>query len=234
MFSRPHHQRIAHALQLLNAQLLLENKCLFGGGTLIALIFGEYRESVDIDFLVSDILCYRRLREIVTGSGGIAHIFKEESTQTICFGDVRTDQYGIRTSILVAGQPIKFEIVLEGRIELELPSPSDVICGVSTLTKLDMATSKLLANSDRWGDDSVFNRDVIDLAMIPISLPTLRRAIAKAETAYGKSILRDLNLAIERLESRQNWLEHCIDVLSIHAAKAVLWAKIRTLKKVLK
>ena len=234
MFSRPHHQRIAHALQLLNAQLLLENKCVFGGGTLIALMFGEYRESVDIDFLVSDILCYRRLREIVTGSGSIANIFKEDATQTIQFGDVRTDQYGIRTSILVAGQPIKFEIVLEGRIELELPNSSDVICGVSTLTKLDMATSKLLANSDRWGDDSVFNRDVIDLAMIPLSLPTLRRAVAKAETAYGKSILRDLNLAIERLESRQNWLEHCIDVLSIQATKAVLWTKIRTLKKVLK
>jgi hypothetical protein len=170
----------------------------------------------------------------VTGSGGIANIFKEEATQTIRFGDVRTDQHGIRTSILVTGQPIKFEIVLEGRIELELPSPSDVICGVSTLTKLDMATSKLLANSDRWGDDSVFNRDVIDLAMIPLSLPTLRRAVAKAETAYGKSILRDLNLAIERLESRQNWLEHCIDVLSIQATKAVLWTKIRTLKKILK
>jgi hypothetical protein len=234
MFSRPHHQRIAHALQLLNAQLLLENKCVFGGGTLIALMFGEYRESVDIDFLVSDILCYRRLREIVTGSGSIANIFKEDATQTIQFGDVRTDQYGIRTSILVAGQPIKFEIVLEGRIELELPNPSDVICGVSTLTKLDMATSKLLANSDRWGDDSIFNRDVIDLAMIPLSLPTLRRAVAKAETAYGESILRDLDLAIERLESRQNWLEHCIDVLSIQATKAVLWTKIRTLKKVLK
>jgi hypothetical protein len=184
--------------------------------------------------LVSDILCYRRLREIVTGSGSIANIFKEDATQTIQFGDVRTDQYGIRTSILVAGQPIKFEIVLEGRIELELPNPSYVICGVSTLTKLDMATSKLLANSDRWGDDSVFNRDVIDLAMIPLSLPTLRRAVAKAETAYGESILRDLNLAIERLESRQNWLEHCIDVLSIQATKAVLWTKIRTLKKVLK
>ena len=234
MFSRPHHQRIAHALQLLNAQLLLENKCLFGGGTLIALMFGEYRESVNIDFLVSDILCYRRLREIVTGSGGIANIFKKDATQTIQFGDVRTDQYGIRTSILVAGQPIKFEIVLEGRIELELSNPSDVICGVSTLTKLDMATSTLLANSDRWGDDSVFNRDVIDLAMIPLSLPTLRRAVAKAEAAYGKSILRDLDLAIERLESRQNWLEHCIDVLSIQATKAVLWTKIRTLKKVLK
>jgi len=29
-----------------------------------------------------------------------------------------------------------------------------------------MATSKLLANSDRWADEGVFNRDVIDLAMM--------------------------------------------------------------------
>ncbi len=70
--------------------------------------------------------------------------------------------------------------------------------------------------------------------MIPLSLPTLRRAVEKAEAAYGKSILRDLELAIERLESRQNWLEHCIDVLSIQATKAVLWTKIRTLKRALK
>ena len=234
MYSRPHHQRIAHALQLLNAQLLLDNKCLFGGGTLIALMFGEYRESVAIDFLVSDLACYRKLREIVTGSGGIANIFKEEASQTIRFGEVRADQYGIRTAINVAGQSIKFEIALEGRIELELPRSSDRICGVSTLTKLDMATTKLLANSDRWGDDSVFSRDAIDLAMMNLALSVLRIAVSKAEAAYGKSILRDLGLAIERLESRQNWLERCMDVLSINGTKAALWARIRMLKKVLK
>ena len=233
MYSRPHHQRIAHALQLLNAQLLLDNKCLFGGGTLIALLFGEYRESVDIDFLVSDLDCYRRLREIVTGSGGIANIFNGEAAQTIRFGDVRADQYGIRAAIVVAGQSIKFEIVFEGRIELELPKSSAVVCGISTLTELDMATSKLLANSDRWGDESVFNRDVIDLAMMNLSLPNLRKAIAKAEAAYGKAIRRDLMLAIECLEARQNWLERCMDMLSIHGAKAALWARIRVLKRVL-
>ncbi len=233
MFSRPHHQRIAHALQLLNARLLYENKCWFGGGTLIALRFGEFRESVDIDFLVSDVVCYRRLREMATAPGGMANVFQEEASQTIGFGQVRADQYGIRTTIVVAGQPIKFEIVLEGRVELESPKSSDVICGVATLTKLDMATSKLLANSDRWGDDSVFNRDVIDLAMMGLSLSVLRQAIAKAEAAYGKSILRDLGLAIGRVESRQNWLERCATVLSIHLSKAALWAKIRVLKRVL-
>ena len=50
MFERPHHQRIAQVLCALNAPLLRESNCLFGGGTAIALRFGEYRESVDIDF----------------------------------------------------------------------------------------------------------------------------------------------------------------------------------------
>jgi len=55
MFERPYHQRIALVLQALDGSLLRENGCLFGGGTSIALRYGEYRESVDIDFLVSDL-----------------------------------------------------------------------------------------------------------------------------------------------------------------------------------
>lgn len=55
MFERPHHQRISTVLHALDGCLLLENNCLFGGGTAIALRHGEYRESVDIDFLVSDV-----------------------------------------------------------------------------------------------------------------------------------------------------------------------------------
>lgn len=54
MFERPHHQRIAHVLATLDADALRQHACLFGGGTCIALRYGEYRESVDIDFLVSD------------------------------------------------------------------------------------------------------------------------------------------------------------------------------------
>ena len=69
---------------------------------------------------------------------------------------------------------IKFEIVLEARIELELPGPEDRIEDVATLTPLDMAASKLLANSDRWADDSVFSRDIIDLAMMKPGASLLR------------------------------------------------------------
>ena len=63
---------------------------------------------------------------------------------------VRADQYGIRTLLRTEGIDIKFEIVNEGRVVLEPPTADDRICGVATLTPLDMATTKLLANSDRW------------------------------------------------------------------------------------
>ncbi len=71
MFERPLHQRIAQLLGSLNGPLLKEHSCLFGGGTVIALRFGEYRESVDIDFLLSDMAHYRTLRQLLTGTDGI-------------------------------------------------------------------------------------------------------------------------------------------------------------------
>lgn len=234
MFSRPHHQKIAHVLQLLDHQLLRDHYCYFAGGTAIALMFDEYRESVDIDFLVSDLGAYRRLRELATNPGGVANLFREEAKQTINFGTVRADQYGIRTILTVLGQPIKFEIVLEARIVLESPTSSDDVCGVSTSTKPDLATSKLLANSDRWADDAVFNRDVIDLAMMNLPLALLRQAMTKAEAAYGEAIKKDLGAAISRLETRSGWLDRCIDILDIRLTKASLWSKIRLLKKLLK
>lgn len=78
MFERPHHQRISTVLYALDGCLLLENNCLFGGGTAIALRHGEYRESVDIDFLVSDVGNYRNLRQLLTGANGIAAIVRSD------------------------------------------------------------------------------------------------------------------------------------------------------------
>jgi hypothetical protein len=76
--------------------------------------------------------------------------------------------------------PIKFEIILEGRIQLDSPDFQDEICGIATLTLLDMVTSKLLANSDRWRDDAVFSRDLIDLAMMERCMQALSIDIPKA------------------------------------------------------
>ena len=96
---------------------------------------------------------------------------------------------------------------------------------------LDMATSTLLANSDRWGDDGAFNRDVIDLAMMKPEQALLQRAISKAEGAYGQSIRNDLGRAIQRLQERQGWLERCMQAMAMTLPKALVWQHVRALRK---
>lgn len=233
MFERPHHQKIVLVLHALNGPVLQAHHCLFGGGTAMALRYGEYRESVDIDFLVSDLGSYRSLRHALTGPQSMAAITHPDAQPLQQAREMRADQYGIRTTLRVQEQPIKFEIVLEGRITLDAPAPSDTLCGIATLTPLDMATSKLLANSDRCMDDGVFSRDLIDLAMMAVPLPLLRQAVAKAEQAYGPSILRDLDKAIRRMQERQTWLDRCMQAMAIDVPKALLWQKIRALRRVL-
>ena len=232
MFERPHHQRIAHVLGALNGPLLREHGCLFGGGTAIALRFGEYRESIDVDFLVSDLQHYRALRHALTGVEGLRAITLPGAVPLEPAGEIRGDQYGIRTQVLMDGRRIKLEIVLEARIALEPPGAADTICGIATLSPLDMATSKLLANSDRWMDDGVFSRDLIDLAMMQPSLRLLRHAAAKAQGAYGESVLRDLGKAIDRMQARTGLLKRCMDVMAMTHPPALVWQQIRALRRV--
>ena len=143
--------------------------------------------------------------------------------------EIRADQYGIRTQLLVEGQPIKFEIVLEARISLAPPEAEDEICGIATLMPLDMMASKLLANSDRWRDDGVFSRDLIDLAMMQPGRKPLLAAIDKAATAYGPTIEQDLGKAIASMKDRHGWLERCLHAMAMNQPKAVVWQRIRGL-----
>ena len=113
-FRRPWHRLVARVLASLNRPLLASAKCYFGGGTRIVMELDEFRESVDIDFLCSDRAGYRLLRNAVT----------ERSLGEIFIGDyelireVRRDMYGIRTFLRIDGDPVKFQIISEGRISL--------------------------------------------------------------------------------------------------------------------
>lgn len=229
MFERAHHRRISTLLESLDAPLLLAHRCLFGGGTAVALRYGEYRESVDVDFLVSDVAGYRELRQRLTGAQGLQAIVREGATLQ-AVREMRADQYGLRTLLKVDEVEIKFEIVLEGRIELEPPGPDDLVSGVAALTRVDMATTKLLANSDRWADDSVFSRDLIDLAMMQPKGKLLKQAIAKAQAAYGDSVERDLAKAVDHLLGREGRLERCMTVMQVSTPRALLWQRIKALR----
>lgn len=231
MFERPHHQRIAAVLGRLDGGLLSTLGCYFGGGTAIALRHGEYRESVDIDFLVADADCYRSLRSRVRESG-LAALTRPGSDPPANLGGIRIDQYGIRTWVNEQGVEIKFEIVRESRVALLAPARKDFVCGVPSLSVLDLATSKLLAHVDRGLDDSTFNRDLLDLAMMEPSAALQRQAVEKAGGAYGHHTVRDKLLeGIGRLREREGWLRRCLGVMSMTTPEAVVWQKLRLIER---
>jgi hypothetical protein len=226
LFERAHHVRVAAVLHALDAELLRGQRCFFGGGTAITLSHGEYRESLDIDLLVSELAGYRAVRERILLQGRVDALARSGVTLEQS-RDLRADQYGIRTLLRIGGVDLKFEIVHESRIALQEPSDRDQVCGVSTLTRMDMAATKLLANSDRWADDSVFSRDLIDLAMVDLPSKLRAKALEKAEVAYGDSVRRDLARAIQRLRERTGRLETCMQALSMTLPRAVVWSRIR-------
>jgi hypothetical protein len=182
-----------------------------------------------ISFLVADIASYRDLRQLLTGPDGI-HAIAKKGSNLILAREIRADQYGIRTSIESGNSKIKFEIVLEGRISFDIPGPSDVIGDIATLSRLDLMASKLLANSDRWNDQAIFSRDMIDLVMLNPGKEELNNALQKAYAAYGESIHRDIHKAISTLLSNEGRLEACMKMLKVDLPKALLWQKLDDLR----
>jgi hypothetical protein len=230
-FKRPHHQRIALILKALDADLLKAHQCYFGGGTAIAMRHGEYRESVDIDFMVSDLSCYRELRSIIRSANSINPLLNTNLENMFVHTDIRQDQYGIRTRIGIADILVKFEIILEGRISFSEPAISDQILGIFALSDIDLAASKLLANSDRGLDTSAHFRDIIDLSMLTLKNIELRIAIEKAVSAYGSSVLGDIDKVVQLLAGKQGLLASCLHTMGIETPVAVVWQKIKQLQK---
>ncbi len=55
-----HHNKILTVLESLNSDILRKSSAYFGGGTLLAFDFDEYRWSKDVDFIASVTQNYRR------------------------------------------------------------------------------------------------------------------------------------------------------------------------------
>jgi Domain of unknown function (DUF1814). len=212
MFERPHHQRIAHVLRALDGDLLKRAHCFFGGGTAIVLQCGEYRESVDIDFLCADAAGYRLLRESIAPPK-LGSLLRKPIAQV---RDVRTDRDKISTYLDVDGVSIRFEMVREARIEL---GPSHLaIEGVPVIAHVDAYAEKLLANADRGVDKATMSRDIIDLAMMVHTWgPVPRDAVVKAEAAYGSSIVRAWKKSVT-LVSDESYLKRCIEAMAMDEA----------------
>lgn len=214
MFKRDHHNRIQTLLSALNTDFLTKNQCFFGGGTAIVLALGEYRESVDIDFLCGSQDGYRELRNTID-NGSLGEIFARPVELA---RDVRADRYGIRTFLRVDDVPVKFEIVSEGRIQIE--GSMNPATGVPTLARADMYAEKLLANADRYRDKAVASRDIIDLAMMVGHWGAVPEAAwEKVRKAYGPSADKAYQGAIEMISDR-SYLSQCL--AKMHMAPALV------------
>ncbi len=211
-FKVERHQIIHFVLEELNHEFLNECQAYFGGGTLISLDLGEYRTSNDIDFICAYGADYRKLRSTIASNSPRILLKNNSELEILRF---TTDQYGVRMAIVVNGVIIKTEIIAEARFELDSPR-QPVWSPVKCLSISDCFTSKLLANADRYADESVHSRDLIDLAFLRIEQSTPPLAIAKAEAAYPVSPA--LTTALSQFQSRADYRFHCYESLNIPAA----------------
>jgi hypothetical protein len=209
-FRRAHHRAIARALRALDATFLAEAGCFFGGGTQLAMTLGEYRESRDIDFLCARRSGVRALRETVTDAslGSLLRSPLELARE------VRADRDGVRTYLAVDGIRLKFEIVFEGRIDLN--GALDKSLGVPVLDPEHAVAEKLLANADRGLDESTLARDLIDLAFAAAGFDraTFEAGLTLAEQAYGAAVRRYLSASLTAFRSRTR-AAYCIRSLAV-------------------
>lgn len=212
MFKREHHRRIHGLLKSLNGALLEQTQCYFGGGTAIVLLLGEYRESLDVDFLCESTEGYRTLRNTIY-SHGLRALFQSDIEQ---LRETRTDQYGIRTVLKVDNVPIKFEIIKEGRVGLT--GEINTALGVPMLARTDMYVEKLLANTDRGADAATLSRDIIDLSMMISEWGEIPEAAwSKARSAYGDSVESAFFNALNKI-SGSDYLQSCAEKMGMERA----------------
>ncbi|PTM85820.1 nucleotidyl transferase AbiEii/AbiGii toxin family protein [Mycoplana dimorpha] len=227
-FIKPEHENIAEILRSMDGRFLESCGCYFGGGTAIVLKYGEYRQSLDVDFLCASTDGYRELR-VAAQRSGPAGLFRADikaARETIF------DRYGIRMFLFYKDQSVKFEIVREERIPVGGELDDDL--GVPVLSSSDMFAEKLLANSDRCLDRSVAYRDAIDLGRLVMAhgeIPS--SAVAKAQRAYGESIEHYAVKIVNHLRQKKE-VRHAAEVLQMHRddafdAIAALRADVRRL-----
>lgn len=199
-YRRPHHRLIGRVLKKMDAGFLAQAECYFGGGTLLAMTLAEYRESRDIHFLCSSRDGFRLLRETVTDRS-LGAILRQPVDLA---REVRADRDGIRTFLKVDDVPIKFEIILEARIDLE--GAIDEALGVPTLHREYAVAEKFLANADRGLDESTLSRDLVDLSFIAAHAgrPPLEKGMEIAEQAYGTAIRRSLRSSLDGFKGNRS------------------------------
>lgn len=183
-FKIPRHNDILELIrEHLDTEQLERNNFYFGGGTLCSMRYGEYRESVDVDFLSSD-------------RNGVAAL-KFASCKLTDLPQIREpkiDKDGIRLWCEFKGKPFKAEMIYESRITLDSPV---YFHDLLSLNSVDLMACKLLANSDRSYNTLAVRKDLIDMLAIYHHEPTvLDPAWKKAYDAYGSWLVRCTKISL--------------------------------------
>jgi hypothetical protein len=213
-FRLEHHRDIFTILQALDGDLFARAKCFFGGGTAIVLALDEYRKSVDVDFLCSDKEGWRLLVQATWGKG-LSGLFRPEA-EFQELRELRKSRDKFQAVIGSGNSKIKFEIVLEARIDLSGTQNPDY--GIPVLDPTWMYAEKLLANADRGNDKSTMSRDIIDLSMMILNwggIPS--EAWRIVEDVYGQTARAAYAKSVELIRQPE-WLEHCMDQMQMDPA----------------
>lgn len=199
-FTLGHHKAISKALFNFNSKYLADNKILFGGGTRIALELGEYRESVDIDFICPDRSSYRAVREQVTNTTLGALV----SNDFNYIREVRPDRDAVRTAIEVDGVKIKLEFVSFDNYQLK-PASNTGLFPVPYLDQMSCFYTKLLANADRKLSPPC--KDIFDLLAMRKHWGAIpNEAVEHSATHYGlPTIVNGLTLALNDIMARPDY-----------------------------
>ncbi|MEL7330943.1 MAG: nucleotidyl transferase AbiEii/AbiGii toxin family protein [Cyanobacteria bacterium J06560_2] len=218
-FRYPTHNQILRVLQTLNYEFLESCQAYFGGGTMLALAYGEYRLSRDIDFLCPYGKSFSYLRREIHSHGYDALFNKKEREHIQLLRDIRTSRDGIRFTVQLEESVFKVEIVAEGRIALDQPIFPDW-SPVNCLSLVDQIAEKLLANGDRWPDTSVDSRDLIDLAVLRLKTPFPERALEKAEAAYPT--IEPLKRSIQNFQAKSEYRLRCYERLQVRSPTEII------------
>jgi len=221
MFRREAHRRALAVLAALDGELLERTATLFAGGTRLVLEFDEYRESEDLDFLCADAAGYAEVRSLARRAGPAA-LFAPGRAGIEFPREARADQYGVRFPVTVEGRRIKLEVVREARVALA-PGVRPAWSPVPCLALVDCYAQKLLANSDRWADQNVLSRDLIDLGLLRVRAGAIPpEAWAKAEGVYRGAVRDDLVKAVRWFLDREDRRGRCLGALGVDRPAEIL------------
>lgn len=92
MFELDHHRKVITVSRAIRSDFFVEISAYFGGGTLLTLSYGEYRQSKDIDFICPVGNGYRKLRSEIYDRKYKA-VFKDFSSVMLPREIKRDDEY---------------------------------------------------------------------------------------------------------------------------------------------